>query len=250
MTVVGHVEQLESSTCYRESNTMTCTTCHDVHAPVAAPDKIAHYRSTCMTCHSDRGCKLKTVVRQDQAENDCVRCHMPKSDTEVPHVAFTHHRIGIHPLKDEPGGADQGDWLIPLTDLSGLDEADRKRTLQLARLQMFLMRGADFQRSNPGRVLGRQIDEWLQGLPPEDVDAATEFARFQFLLARGDKRGAENSASALPRDDLRDEEESSILEPTGLCLAEAGSKTPASVSENWLACDPTASTGTSWECAK
>ena len=31
MTVVGHVEQMQQSRCYTESDSLTCTTCHDPH---------------------------------------------------------------------------------------------------------------------------------------------------------------------------------------------------------------------------
>jgi hypothetical protein len=213
MTVVGHVEQLESSACYRQSTTMTCITCHDPHGPVAPSERAGHYRSTCMSCHADHGCKLPLAAREQQSENDCVRCHMPRSDTEVPHLAFTHHRIGVHPLKDRSAAAGGGDLLVPLSDLSGLGDADRSRSQMLAWLQMLLMRGPDFQRSTSGQELARQIDEWLRNLPPEEVDVETEFARCQFLSVRGDLPGAEQSAArALASKDIRSEEEAAVLE--------------------------------------
>ena len=32
MKVVGHADQMHASSCYKQSATMTCTTCHDMHA--------------------------------------------------------------------------------------------------------------------------------------------------------------------------------------------------------------------------
>jgi predicted CXXCH cytochrome family protein len=216
MTVVGHVEQLGDSPCYIESATLTCLTCHNPHATVAPADRAAHFRSVCLSCHADRDCKLSPSVREEKSKNDCTQCHMPKSATEVPHLAFTHHRIGIHPLVRKPDRSDENDPLIPLSDLSGLSPAERERSLMLARLQMFLMRGAEFQTSAPGRQLLQQIDEWLQRLGPEEFDVEIEFDRLQLSLARGDLRGAERFADrTLACDDIRSEEAAAVLSQLG-----------------------------------
>jgi tetratricopeptide (TPR) repeat protein len=141
---------------------------------------------------------------------------MPKSATEVPHLAFTHHHIGIHPLTGGSVAAGGSDPLIPLSDLSGLSESDRERSLMLARIEMFLVRGTDFQKSSRGRQLLGQIDEWLRSLPLQEVDVEIEFARVQLSFARGDLRGAEQSAArALACDDIRSEEEAAILSQLG-----------------------------------
>jgi tetratricopeptide (TPR) repeat protein len=218
MTVVGHVEQLGDSPCYRRSETLTCVTCHDPHRPVAAAgqSQAAHFRSVCLSCHEEPGCKLPVAVREQRSENDCIRCHMPKSATEVPHLAFTHHRIGIHPLTGGSPDAKGSDPLIPLSDMSGLAESERDRSLMLARLQMFLARGRDFRASASGQQLLGRIDEWLRSIPPDEVDVEIEFARFQLLFARGDVRGAEQSAGrALACNDIRSEEEAAILDQLG-----------------------------------
>jgi tetratricopeptide (TPR) repeat protein len=60
---------------------------------------------------------------------------MPRGSTEVPHVAFTHHRIGLHqtPLSPQgPGDAAGLGELRPILNISGLGEIDRKRSLGLA----------------------------------------------------------------------------------------------------------------------
>jgi hypothetical protein len=58
---------------------------------------------------------------------------MPRSATDVPHVAFTNHRIGIHgkPAASPQETAGLGE-LRPIFDLSGLSALDRQRSLGLA----------------------------------------------------------------------------------------------------------------------
>lgn len=227
MTVVGHAEQLNESPCYRRSGTLTCITCHDPHQPISAETRLNHNRETCIRCHVDQGCKLETSVREARAKNDCVHCHMPKSATEVPHVAFTHHRIGIHPLKTSPAAAEE-DLLVPLSDLSQLSEADRERSLTLAKLQMYLKRGAEFQRSDAGRVLASKIESWMRSLP-QDVDVETEFARTQFLFSRGDVLGARLAADrALASPRIRSEEQAALLDQLGQLDFQQGRLTDAS----------------------
>ena len=41
-------------------------------------------------------------AERESLANDCVQCHMPHSPTDIPHLAFTHHRIGIY---DNPPAA-------------------------------------------------------------------------------------------------------------------------------------------------
>ena len=219
MTVVGHVEQFHASKCYQQSETLTCVTCHNPHETIATNERTEHFRSICMTCHSDPGCRLPIAVREEQSKNDCLQCHMPKSPTEVTHVAFTHHRIGIHPLKDEAIIADSSDLLIPLSELSelsDLSESEKERSLMLARLQMFLIRGPEFHRSDAGRQLSEQIQRWFQSMPFEEIDAETEFARSQFLFAIGDQIQGERSAvQAMKNPQLRTEEMAVLLEQLG-----------------------------------
>ena len=216
MTVVGHVEQMAASACYRGSETLTCVTCHNPHAPVSAADKVEYYRSACMKCHESQGCKLPLSMREEKSQDDCTHCHMPKAATEVPHLAFTHHRVAIHPVRDESAAVSNSDALIPLSDLSGFSEADRKRLLALARLQLFLVHRLDFQGAPAGPEVFREIDEMLRDLPNDVVDTQVEVARAEFKFRRGDMRGAEQSATrALNRDDIRSEEAVNLLEALG-----------------------------------
>jgi Doubled CXXCH motif (Paired_CXXCH_1)/Cytochrome c554 and c-prime len=95
MTIVGHVEQMQHSLCYTQSETLSCTTCHDPHINLTGAALDDKYRNACLTCHQEQQCTEDGALRHD-AGNRCVQCHMPSASTEIPHVAFTHHRIGIH----------------------------------------------------------------------------------------------------------------------------------------------------------
>src|SRR5262249_2698469 len=64
MTVSGQIEQIRLSRCYLESKTMTCTTCHDLHAPAGKLDKVEHYRNKCLSCHKTESCGLPVKTRQ------------------------------------------------------------------------------------------------------------------------------------------------------------------------------------------
>jgi hypothetical protein len=138
MTVVGHVEQMRQSVCWQKSDSLTCTTCHDPHKPVAQEQREEHYRRTCMECHSSDQCGMPLPERQKQTPSDsCVFCHMPQSATDIPHFAFTHHRIGIHNRQPSPPvSADQPVTLIPLDDVAHLGKIEERRCLGLAYMEL------------------------------------------------------------------------------------------------------------------
>jgi hypothetical protein len=136
MTVVGHVEQMHLSKCYQASGSMSCLTCHDPHGEPRDEDKVAHYKSACATCHKPEHCKVEPArLRTESPANDCVQCHMPRSPTEIPHLAFTHHRIGVHRPESSAARPEAGE-LKPFLDLSRVPEIDRTRSLGLAFLEV------------------------------------------------------------------------------------------------------------------
>jgi predicted CXXCH cytochrome family protein len=211
MTIVGHVEQLAESACYRQSPGLTCTTCHDPHIAVLPAQKTGRYRSICTSCHGEQGCKLPLADRQEKSADDCSACHMPRAATEVPHVAFTHHHIGIHPLNGQRASAAAA-FVVPLSNLSELPKADRDRGLALARANRFLRLGPAVQRSAEGEEFARQIDEQLGQLPEVAVDAAVEVARAEFSFVRGDIPAAIQAAErALEFDDIGTDETARAL---------------------------------------
>lgn len=136
MQVVGHMEQMRLSRCYQESETLTCTTCHHPHDKPSAEEKRTIYRAKCLSCHQEQACTAPASSRfADSIADNCVHCHMPTGDTEIPHFAFTHHRIGIHRPDDHGKTEPEPGELVPLGDDAWLPQPLRERNLGLAYLQ-------------------------------------------------------------------------------------------------------------------
>lgn len=64
---------LKSSECYKNSATMSCTTCHDPHQNQRGNEE--HFNSKCIECHSSPE-KLHTTPNFNSRDN-CISCHMP-----------------------------------------------------------------------------------------------------------------------------------------------------------------------------
>ncbi len=144
MKVVGHVDQMRQSRCYQASANLTCTSCHDQHAGKSSAAEQQHYIETCIGCHGAEGCRLDRAQRlAKSATNDCVACHMPRTNTEIPHIAFTHHRIAVHAPETLAAPSPRAPGLPALAlqsmyDESGLNERDRRHNLGLAYLGLSL----------------------------------------------------------------------------------------------------------------
>jgi predicted CXXCH cytochrome family protein len=191
MTVVGHVEQMHLSRCYQGSDTLSCLTCHNPHGEPRPRDRVDYYNSICLDCHRPERCTVAADRRQRESpDNDCVHCHMPRSPTEIPHLAFTHHRIGIH-ARPPAAGAKVDEFahgpgvLRPFLELTGLSDLDRKRSLGLGYLET-ANRQPDAARAT---VYGKRALESLTevraaGLPDPAVDVA--LARLRFDMELGD----------------------------------------------------------------
>ena len=57
---------------------------------------------------------------------------MPRGPTDIPHLSFTHHRVGIHATEPRHDKLTESDRLVPVSDVSGLPELERLRLLGLA----------------------------------------------------------------------------------------------------------------------
>jgi predicted CXXCH cytochrome family protein len=130
------------SRCYQASDTLTCTTCHNPHAEPRPQDLASYYNSVCLDCHRPERCTVSPSRRQKESpDNDCIHCHMPRAPTEIPHLAFTHHRIGLHnKLPAADGKSDRALYKIgelkPFLELSHLSDPDRRRSLGLGYLEV------------------------------------------------------------------------------------------------------------------
>jgi tetratricopeptide (TPR) repeat protein len=96
---VSEIEQLSLSQCKRSSgDRMSCMSCHDPHYSPTAAEQPSFYRGKCLACHHD----AKFGATHYPATPDCTSCHMPTNKAQnIPHVAWTDHRIRQHPAQLE-----------------------------------------------------------------------------------------------------------------------------------------------------
>ncbi len=123
---VSEIEQFNSSLCKRTTGPqMSCTTCHNPHFTPAPEQSAAFFRGKCLTCHKEE--KLSPVHTKDSV--DCVSCHMPKTGARnVPHVAWTDHRILRRPEQHGPslsGPAEERASLEELIPVLGSSSTNR-----------------------------------------------------------------------------------------------------------------------------
>ncbi len=93
----GHFDQMWQSECYLQSETLTCVTCHNPHRQEPVVDQVEWRRQQCNACHeADRHCGLPLDQRLERAENNCIECHMPSIESDVPHTSTTSHLIAVY----------------------------------------------------------------------------------------------------------------------------------------------------------
>ncbi len=99
VNVISHADRMKASSCFIESQSMTCVTCHDPHQGFrqSGPD---YFNATCRTCHEPAALQatMPTPALRDQHETtaNCFSCHMPKVTAEdAPHASFTDHQIRV-----------------------------------------------------------------------------------------------------------------------------------------------------------
>jgi predicted CXXCH cytochrome family protein len=197
--VVGHVEQLHLSRCYQRSATLTCVTCHDPHGEPKPEQRVDYYRDACLVCHKapQRECRVSEERRaKESPANDCVHCHMPRSPTEIPHLAFTHHRIAIHDRPAIPGAARSPD-LAAFADLSRFPDIDRRRSLGLGYLEA-ANRERDPQLAQVKRMRALDLLNEARGTGLRDPLLDTALARVRFDMGLGDVLSLADSALAHP----------------------------------------------------
>jgi predicted CXXCH cytochrome family protein len=114
---VSEVEQLSMSICKRTSgNAMSCMSCHDPHYAPGPQERAEFYRKKCIACHTGAA-----FAAAHHPENpDCTSCHMPRTSAEnIPHVAWTDHRILKHPAVLDPNAnSSSTDTLVPIFSTS------------------------------------------------------------------------------------------------------------------------------------
>jgi hypothetical protein len=212
MKVVGHVSQMRASSCYQKSATLTCITCHAGHDEAPREEQRRSYVRICLDCHSDgetsqsagSECRLERGERlRRNAANDCVACHMPQVETDVPHVAFTHHRIGIHepqPTGDVAATSRQPPELAPLDDISGLPEIEQVRNLGMAYYGMS-QRAGDPQSARYFQLRARQLLANVRKAGMRDSEITAALSRL-YLMDGAAEEGVRLAREALRSEDL------------------------------------------------
>jgi tetratricopeptide (TPR) repeat protein len=172
MRLVGHVEQMHASKCYIESETLTCVTCHDPHAPPDHSNSLAYFREKCYQCHQDEDCGQTHEKRLSENQNDCSKCHMPRGDTNVSHFALHDHRIGIH--RDQPDRSTAGaSSFEPILDITHLPASEQKRLGGLAKYEIHRRHGANPKFADFNiQATGELIQLYQAGKADADVNAA------------------------------------------------------------------------------
>jgi hypothetical protein len=98
----NQVGLLKRTRCYLSSASMTCSTCHNVHATERAA---ADYSSRCLSCHRWQSCGEAKKLGVKITHN-CVDCHMPLEQTnaivsdtagKVVRTSMRTHWIKIYP---------------------------------------------------------------------------------------------------------------------------------------------------------
>jgi len=211
MTVVGHVAQLRQSRCYQGSETLTCITCHAGHEPPAPAERQEHYRAACQRCHAEPSCRIPLAKRTAERGNDCTACHMPQSRTDIPHIAFTHHRIGIHSPEVGTRSVPSARFrpLAPVLDVGHLSEIDRRRGLGLAYLQY----RRDHEQSTSADEYFAKARTFLDSTIADGlIDAPVALAQSELAAAANDLIAVERwSQQALAAENLTTKERTAAL---------------------------------------
>lgn len=212
MAVVGHFEQMRRSACWQKSGTLSCTTCHDPHLNELPKEPVAFYRQKCLACHKPQSCTEKEEARRSTVPADnCMKCHMPRGDTDIPHLAFTHHRIGKHSAKPPTLAAAQSRVpnLVPLDDVSSIPALDQQRNLALAYLEV-AKKGQYAQYQDAFRDRARPLLEKLHATGFRDGTTAAALAEIYFLK-KDLSRALPLAQKALMDNDLAPEDRGTAL---------------------------------------
>jgi hypothetical protein len=119
----NQVALLARSQCFQRSPTMTCSTCHDVHA---TGRDLAELSARCVACHApaasgrtDAATLPKTHSAFAPELGTCVDCHMPLRPSRLIRISegdrvlapsYRTHRIAVYPgAGRSPAGRDGGD---------------------------------------------------------------------------------------------------------------------------------------------
>jgi hypothetical protein len=87
----NQVALLEKSRCFQSSPSMTCSTCHELHAPER---EATSYSDKCLTCHQASACPTFSKMPR-QAATNCIDCHMPLQSSTSLAVDMEDERVAV-----------------------------------------------------------------------------------------------------------------------------------------------------------
>ena len=182
LRVTSHVENLAQSACKRASgDKMWCGSCHDPHTPPDPAEKVAYFRSKCLSCHQTQDCRAAKEARLANGDS-CTQCHMPRGPAnDIQHVVFTDHSIRRKPAG--PGAAPASDSAAELVPYSSYTATTRDLALAYAVVALRDHNTADRERAFP--LLKQAADQGIA-----DATALAYLAEFY--------RDAKDDAHALP----------------------------------------------------
>ena len=182
LRVTSHVENLAQSVCKRASgDKMWCGSCHDPHTPPEPAQKVAYFRSKCLSCHQTQDCRAPKEARLASGDS-CTQCHMPRGPaSDIQHVVFTDHSIRRKPAGS--AAAPASDSVSELVPYPSYTATTRDRALAYAVVALRDHNTADRERAFP---LLKQAAEQASA----DAQALAYLAEFY--------RDAKDDAHALP----------------------------------------------------
>ena len=137
--IAAQAGRLMKSACYKESGTMTCTTCHNPHRTPGLQGRTS-FNGTCQSCHTDPALHTLCTVKAPagKQKTDCIACHMNVGGTsDIPHVSFTDHFIRRKITGTSKASVKTARTPVLIPTLSSGDQAERLRALGMAYYEYF-----------------------------------------------------------------------------------------------------------------
>ncbi len=174
--MASHVDRLKMSSCFKNSNEMTCITCHNPHVSVKET-QASHFDQVCKSCHENQNEKKCKESYAKTEENTCVSCHMPKTgSSDIPHVRITDHKIAVQ--KKKAIGLPK-----PTREFLNLYCVNNETPDTLTLIKAYLQQ---YERFEVLDVLLDKADKLLE-TQPFNLDMFKQYVHLHFLQQNGEK---------------------------------------------------------------
>ena len=189
LRATSQYEGLLRSACKRASgDRLTCTTCHDPHSSPAPEERVAFFRSRCLSCHTGQ----QMASQHHPEEQDCAVCHMPTRKTiDISHEQSTDHEIVAKPRRQAQSVSTWGrQGFADLAPIGGAKVGEREFGLAYAELA-----------ERGDQQSGQRALSILERLARSGVSDPEVLDQLGFLLqvSGSDKAATENYLAALHR---------------------------------------------------